>query len=282
MKYLVMETHPAYAVVLDEQGRFLKAANLRYQVGQTVEDVVELHLPPARRRFRPAWGAVGALAAAACLCLGFFGFWQPNFVPYGTLRIQINPDVELSVSKTDRVLDLRALNTDGETLLEGLDLKGEDSDDAVRELVEQAFAKGFLTQGGAVSITASSEDDDWQIREEAALQAQLQAAYGEGITVYLGGAAAGQAQAPQPEQQPASSAPAQTLPDTPAQAPAAFPEPVPAPEPAPETAPPRGDRWDDWDPTGSDYPYDSDDEDDDEDEDEEDEDEDWDEWDEYE
>ena len=32
MKYLVMETHPAYAVVLDEEGRFLKAANLQYQV----------------------------------------------------------------------------------------------------------------------------------------------------------------------------------------------------------------------------------------------------------
>ena len=40
MKYLVMETHPAYAVVLDERGRFLKTANLHYQVGQTVQDVV--------------------------------------------------------------------------------------------------------------------------------------------------------------------------------------------------------------------------------------------------
>ena len=36
VNYLVMETHPAYAVVLDEGGRFLKAANLRYQVGDTV------------------------------------------------------------------------------------------------------------------------------------------------------------------------------------------------------------------------------------------------------
>ena len=49
MKYLVMEIHPAYAVVLDESGRFLKAANFHYQVGETVEDVVELRLPPARR-----------------------------------------------------------------------------------------------------------------------------------------------------------------------------------------------------------------------------------------
>ena len=29
MKYLVMETHPADAVRRDENGRFLKAANLR-------------------------------------------------------------------------------------------------------------------------------------------------------------------------------------------------------------------------------------------------------------
>ena len=36
MKYLVMEVRPAYAVVLDEEGRFLKAANLHYQVGDTV------------------------------------------------------------------------------------------------------------------------------------------------------------------------------------------------------------------------------------------------------
>ena len=37
-----MEVHPAYAVVLDEEGRFLKAANLRYQVGDTVRDIVEI------------------------------------------------------------------------------------------------------------------------------------------------------------------------------------------------------------------------------------------------
>ena len=30
MQYLVLETHPAYAVLLDEEGRFLKAANLHY------------------------------------------------------------------------------------------------------------------------------------------------------------------------------------------------------------------------------------------------------------
>ena len=276
MKYLVMETHPAYAVVLDERGRFLKAANLHYQVGETVEDVVELRLPPARR-LRPAWGVVGALAAAACLCLGFFGYWQPNFVPYGTLRIQINPDVELSVSKTDRVLDLRGLNADGEALLEGLDLKGEDSDDAVEELVEHALEQGYLAPGGTVSILASSEDDDWQIREEAALQAQLEAKYGDSIAVRLGAAGAGQAQPEPPAAQPEPSQPEPPAASAPAQ---------PAQEPAPPAssqARPAGDPQDDWDPTGSDYPHDSDEDDDDDDDDADDDGgDDWDDWDEYE
>ena len=40
MSYLVMECHPGYAVLLDEEGRFLKAANLRYETGQTVYDPV--------------------------------------------------------------------------------------------------------------------------------------------------------------------------------------------------------------------------------------------------
>ena len=40
MSYVVMECHPGYVVLLDEEGRFLKAANLRYEVGQTVYDPV--------------------------------------------------------------------------------------------------------------------------------------------------------------------------------------------------------------------------------------------------
>ena len=36
----VMETHPAYAVVLDINGAFRKVANLGYRVGDRVTDVV--------------------------------------------------------------------------------------------------------------------------------------------------------------------------------------------------------------------------------------------------
>ena len=185
MKYLVMETHPAYAVVLDEDGRFLKAANLRYQVGDTVQDIVELRTP--QKKVVPAWKPLSGLAAAAaCLCLVFFGWYQPNYTAYGTLRIQINPDVEMTVSRTDRVLDLEGLNADGEDLIEEYDYQGKDRETAANELVEQAIDMGYLSDGETVSITVSSTDADWQAREETQVRAQLEARYGETIVIRLG------------------------------------------------------------------------------------------------
>ena len=185
MKYLVMEVHPAYAIVLDEAGRFCKAANLHYQVGDTVQTIVELRQPRAAAPI--LWKPLAGLAAAAaCFCLVFFGYYQPNFTAYGTLRIRINPDVEMTVSRTDRVLDLEGLNEDGRALIDGYVYRGKDQETATGELVERAIHMGYLSDGDTVSIAVSSSDADWQAREEAKIQAGLEERYGETIVIQLG------------------------------------------------------------------------------------------------
>ena len=218
MNYLVMEVHPAYAVVLDEEGRFLKAANLRYQVGDTVRDIVELRCPKEKRPalWKPLSGVAGL---AACLCIVFFGYYQPNFVPYGALRIQINPDVELTLSRTDRVLELEGLNADGRVLIEGYDYGGKDREDVTGELVERAIDLGYLSGGETVSITVTSADADWQAREEQAAREDLEERYGETIVIQIG---------PTDEKPPVTEV---VIPVTP-------PEPEPTPEPPPEQVDP--------------------------------------------
>ena len=42
MRYMVMETHLAYAVVLGQDGSMLKAANRDYQVGEIVSDIIPM------------------------------------------------------------------------------------------------------------------------------------------------------------------------------------------------------------------------------------------------
>ena len=168
MKYLVMETHPAYAVVLDERGRFLRAANLHYEVGETVDQVVELQLPPARR-FR-AWWLVGLVVVLLGLGVLFFGFIRPQWMVYGTVRLQINPDVQLSVNREDDVVKLEGLNQDGEALIEGYDFWGEECDDVVEDLVKRALRMGYLETGGTVSLSASGGSSHWRDEMEKDLR----------------------------------------------------------------------------------------------------------------
>ena len=236
MNYLVMEVHPAYAVVLDEEGRFLKTANLRYQVGDTVQDIVELRRPQQKRP--SLWKPLSGLAAlAACLCLVFFGYYQPNFTPYGALRIQINPDVELTLSRTDRVLELEGLNEDGQALIEGYDYHGKDREDVTGALVERAIDQGYLSGGETVSITVTSSDAHWQAREEQEARDDLEERYGETIVIQIGSA---------PTEPPVTEVVIPVTPATPEPAPPAVPD---DPEDSPGSVGETGDadRDDDWD-----------------------------------
>ena len=87
------------------------------------------------------------------------------------------------------MLDLEGLNADGEDLIEGYDYRGKDRETAAGELVERAIDMGYLSDGDTISITVSSSDADWQAREEAQVQAQLEERYGAAIVIQLGGAA---------------------------------------------------------------------------------------------
>ena len=158
----------------------------------------------ARPRSPALWKPLSGLAAAAaCLCLVFFGYYQPNYTAYGTLRIQINPDVEMTVSRTDRVLDLEGLNADGEDLIEGYDYRGKNRETAADELVERAIDMGYLSDGDTISVTVHSDDADWQAREEAQVQAQLEERYGATIVIQLGDGAADQSQPAAAPEEPA-------------------------------------------------------------------------------
>ena len=239
MKYLVMETHLGYCILLGEEGRFLKAANRGYSVGDTVQEIVELRTP------RPAWqprrlaGGLGAVVGlAACLCFGYFGIYSPNFAPYANVRLQINPDVEMTLSRSERVLRLEARNPDGAALLEGYDYAGKDAQVVAAELVGRARDQGYQAEAVAITVTGGSED--WQQTEEAALTECLEQEYGETIVIHLG---------EMPEPTPAPTAPPTPVP-TAAPTPSPTPAPTPAPTPVPSPAPTPAPQWDDDDDDG--------------------------------
>ena len=160
MSYLVMECHPGYAVLLDEEGRFFKAANLQYEVGQRVYDPVLMREEPQKQSHTIRWigGAVAAIAACLLLVFGI-GYYQNYLQPYSSIYLTINPEVQMDLNRQGTVVDLTGTDEDGEKLLEGYDGKGKDKVTVADELIDRAIAMGFLSEGGQISFSIDSPDE---------------------------------------------------------------------------------------------------------------------------
>lgn len=174
MNYIVMECHLSYAVVLDEDGRFLKVANRNYQPGQIVTDVIEMKEPDpvvaqgadnktsVRRNSRKLRSVMYAVAAmAACVALVISSVFFMDQKTYASVFISINPRVRVDVNKQDTVVGLTGVNEDGKELIADYDYKKKKLDTVMDELVDLAIEKGYLVDGGSISLAFDSDDEEW-------------------------------------------------------------------------------------------------------------------------
>lgn len=179
MTYLVMECHYGYAVVLDSAGRYLKVANRNYLVGQQVTDVIPFEMPKKQMNTR-RWMNFGALAA--CLCV-VVSLWLVMLLPFGTVRLQINPDVLLTVNRLNFVINAEGLNDDGRALLQGFDYKRMKLPQVSDALADRATAEGYLTEDGAILVTVTCRNERWRADTENALVAELRQHMNDTVTV---------------------------------------------------------------------------------------------------
>ena len=165
--YLVMKIHSAYAVLVDNDGRFIKAANKGYNVGDVVCDIIPIRYPADRAKKRRHIIQLAA-SLAACVCLGIFGVYEYQylFLPYGTVQMQINPLIEMTLSRSGRVIDLEGLNSDGKALLKDYNYKGKDAEQAADELADLAIEMNYLEDGGQIGLLADSDSTKWTSQTE--------------------------------------------------------------------------------------------------------------------
>ena len=172
MKYLVMECHPGYAVVLDEEGRFLKAANLHYQVGQTVSRIEPMRERPPKIKQGRWFYSLAALAA--CLVLVIGALFHLENRPYASVYMRINPEVRIDVNRNNLAVGLEGINDDGRQLIQGYDYRKKELDTVMDELVELAIAADYLHEGGKITLTLDAENQAWVVEKEETLTSHLQ------------------------------------------------------------------------------------------------------------
>ena len=105
--------------------------------------------------------------AAACLALVLLGgggiFYQQAHAVASVVSLDVNPSIELKVSKNEKVLACTPLNEDAKAILadmgSGADLKGAKLDVAVNAIVGSLVRNGYLNSISS-AIMISVEDND--------------------------------------------------------------------------------------------------------------------------
>ena len=160
MKYIVMEVKRSYAVLLDEDGRFVTAANLRYEVGQIVENPVLMidsgDNQKKKKRLITGFAAVLTLLIllfAALLCFDCYTH------SYAYFFFTLNPLVKILVKKRGRVIDLDDLNDDGEDLIEDYRYWGRKKTEVIEDLIDRAYEMHYLSGRDTVVLEIDAPDD---------------------------------------------------------------------------------------------------------------------------
>ncbi|MBP1736248.1 MAG: hypothetical protein H6Q60_129 [Oscillospiraceae bacterium] len=166
MKAVILELRDGFAAALTERSDIIRVPDQGYQIGQELT-LTGIEKKPPKRLARWVTGAAAALMLC-CFGAGAYAFYSP--CSYVTL--DVNPSIQYTLNRFDRVLDVEAVNDDANDLVE--QLKGNNViHDSISDAIEDTLAlleeSGYLDNSGGSYVVCSvytvSEQDS-----EATLQ----------------------------------------------------------------------------------------------------------------
>ncbi|SCZ79013.1 PepSY domain-containing protein [Acidaminobacter hydrogenoformans] len=97
--------------------------------------------------------AIPGLLAASAFTFAFLN------APANTLTVDVNPSIELTTNRLDKVVEINPLNNDARSLLEGYTPSDRDLDDVVNDLVDRMILTGYITGGQDNVVMISVQDE---------------------------------------------------------------------------------------------------------------------------
>jgi len=149
---IVMAEGPRGLVVLTPDGEFVEVPGRSGAIGE------EIGFEPPLRRTALHRRLLLTASAAAVLLLFAIGlarmpiFHGPQVAAY--VAIDINPSVEIGVDKHRSVVELQALNEDGERVIEGIAYRKRPVGEVTADIILSAEAADYLRDGGEVFVTS--------------------------------------------------------------------------------------------------------------------------------
>ena len=170
MKYMVMECHKAYAVLMDEESHFVRAANLHYTVGQTVTSPIILEGDEKKPSIRHSV-FIKIAAAAACLMLvsaAGLNYYSRNFKTRSVLTIGSDFYIQLELNSKGQVIRMNSSTDDGQDVIDNCTSNDKNMVGTVNDILTVMQEKGYITEEDTVElyISADSRKDSALYKDE--------------------------------------------------------------------------------------------------------------------
>ncbi|WP_141551012.1 anti-sigma factor domain-containing protein, partial [Bacillus wiedmannii] len=170
-KGIVMDIKQHSVVVLTPNGEFItcKRKGDSCMIGEEIS--FDEQEQKASRFSIPYFLKPASLLVVCFLCALLFFYNQPEEKVFAYVSVDINPSLEVSVTKDLRVIDLQACNDDGRRILKELkQWENKQLQDVIRTIIKQSQEDKYLTNDKQVMLTAVAKDKSLEPQLEKAMQ----------------------------------------------------------------------------------------------------------------
>ncbi|KMP37076.1 membrane protein [Bacillus cereus] len=170
-KGIVMDIKKHSIVVLTPNGEFItcKRKGDSCVIGEEIS--FEEQEQRASRFSIPYFLKPASLLIACFLCALLFFYNQPEEKVFAYVSVDINPSLEVSVTKDLRVIDLQACNDDGRRILKELkQWENKQLQEVIRTIIKQSQEDKYLTNDKQVMLTAVAKDKSLEPKLEKAMK----------------------------------------------------------------------------------------------------------------
>ncbi len=119
------------------------------------------------------YAAICASLALMIVAAGIFVHFQNknitpvDYAPVAKICFDVNPGIEVEIDGNNIVVHVKAVNSDGENVIGGIDFKGKSIEEASLELVESMLEKGYINkETNYLLLTIESERDMQELEDK--------------------------------------------------------------------------------------------------------------------
>ncbi len=112
-----------------------------------------------KKSFKYVYRYAAICAVMMMIIFGAGGYNMMN-TAVSYISIDINPSIELALNRFDNVIDVSAYNDDGNEILRGLNLKGQQYTDAIDTLLGNGQLSEYLNENNVIDFTVVSDKQE--------------------------------------------------------------------------------------------------------------------------